>query len=146
MLLNNTVATLTRQNIARGTTDPGYGHHNLSHLSSLVLSCNLQNGFQKSSWVTSHVLVPKLTTRSFLNTLPWNALWTLSVTIELVCFSARVTSVKFAKPFSLSEWQRLGPIDGTPGSDKNTLVWRGRALPVLEDIWRPQNWSKVNFV
>ena len=53
-------------------------------------------------------------------TLPWNALLALSVSIELVSSSARVTSVKFQK----GVWRTSGPIDRTPGlpeSDKNQL-------------------------
>ena len=46
----------------------------------------------------------------------------LSVSIEFVSSSARVTSVKFAKGVFVSEFETTGPIDrtpGTPGSDKN---------------------------
>ena len=46
----------------------------------------------------------------------------LSVSIEYVSSSARVTSVKFAKGGSVSYLERSEPIDrtpGTPGSDKN---------------------------
>ena len=51
-------------------------------------------------------------------TLPWIAILALSVSIELVSSSARVTSVKSQK----GHLERLGPIDrtpGIPGSDKN---------------------------
>ena len=56
------------------------------------------------------------------NAMPWIALLALSVSIELVISSARVTSVRSAKGLSVCEWERTGPIDrtpGTPGSDKN---------------------------
>ena len=46
----------------------------------------------------------------------------LSVSIEFVSLSARVTSVKSAQGNSVSQFQTTGPIDrtpGTPGSDKN---------------------------
>ena len=45
-----------------------------------------------------------------------------SARIELVSSSTRVTSVKSTKHQSLSQFERLGPIDqtpGIPGSDKN---------------------------
>ena len=45
-------------------------------------------------------------------TLPWIALLALSVSIELVSSSARVTSVKFQKPL-VSYLERLKPIDRT---------------------------------
>ena len=54
----------------------------------------------------------------------------LSVSIELVSSSARVTSVKSQKPLRLSQLERPGPIDRTPGSDKNTsliITWRNHA-------------------
>ena len=54
-------------------------------------------------------------------TLQWNALLALSVSIELVSSSARVTSVKSQQGVSVSLLERTGPIDrtpGTPGSDK----------------------------
>ena len=54
-------------------------------------------------------------------TLPWNALLALSVSIELVSSSARVTSVK-SQQRSRREWRTSGPKDrtpGLPGSDKN---------------------------
>ena len=53
--------------------------------------------------------------------MPWIALLALSVSIDLVSSSTRVTSVKSAKPLGISEFQTTGPIDrtpGTPGSDK----------------------------
>ena len=46
----------------------------------------------------------------------------LSVSIEFVSSSARVTSVKFAKGVSVCYLERSRPIDrtpGIPGSDKN---------------------------
>ena len=46
------------------------------------------------SWPTSWV--------TFIAILPWNALLTLSVSMELISLSARVTSVKSAKPLSVS--------------------------------------------
>ena len=48
-------------------------------------------------------------------TLPWIALLALSVSIELVSSSARFTSVKFQQPLFVSDLERLGPIDRTPG-------------------------------
>ena len=42
-------------------------------------------------------------------TLPWIVLLTLSVSIEFVSLSARVTSVKFQQRLSLSQLQRLDP-------------------------------------
>ena len=54
-------------------------------------------------------------------TLPWIALLALSVSIELVSSSARVTSVKSAKRLGVTYLERPGPIDrtpGIPGSDK----------------------------
>ena len=57
-------------------------------------------------------------------TLPWVALLTLSVSIELVSSSARVTSVKFQKGVRRTDRQTSGPIDrtpGLPGSDKKII-------------------------
>ena len=57
-------------------------------------------------------------------TLPRIALLTSSVGIELISSSARVTSVKSAKGLRLSQLERTGPIDrtpGTPGSDKKSV-------------------------
>ena len=91
-----------------------------------------------SSQVAPLALVPMLSTRlghmhchiawncpidiiTRIATLPWSALLALSVSIELVYSSARVTSVKFQKGVSVSQFERTGPIDrtpGTPGSDK----------------------------
>ena len=56
--------------------------------------------------------------------LPRITLLALSVSFYLVSSSARVTSVKSAKPLGVSELQTTGPIDGnpgTPGSDKERL-------------------------
>ena len=48
--------------------------------------------------------VPKLATRlSHIATLPWNAFLSLSVSIQFVSSSARVTSVKFHKRRSLTQ-------------------------------------------
>ena len=58
-------------------------------------------------------------------TLPWIALLALSVSIEFVSSSARVTSVKSAKGI-LSLLETSEPIDrtpGTPGSDKNWYIF-----------------------
>ena len=55
-------------------------------------------------------------------TLPWIALLSLSASIELGSSSARVTSVKSAKGLGVTQLERPGPIDrtpGIPGSDKN---------------------------
>ena len=66
--------------------------------------------------------------------LHWYALLALSVDIEFVSSSARVTSVKSAKGLGLTQFQRLGLIDrspgsGTPGSDKKTqFQGQGRLL------------------
>ena len=70
-------------------------------------------------------LVQNLITRlagwvTCIATLPWIGLLALSVSIDLISPSARVTSVKFQKGLSVSE--TIGPIDrtpGTPGSHKN---------------------------
>ena len=54
-------------------------------------------------------------------TSPWIALLALSVSIEFVSSSARVTSAKFQKGVSVSYFETTGPIDrtpGIPGSDK----------------------------
>ena len=58
-------------------------------------------------------------------TLPWNALLAISVNIEFVSSSARVTLVRSAKGGSLSQFETTGPIDrtpGTPGSDKKDMA------------------------
>ena len=63
---------------------------------------------------------------SCIATLPWIALLALSVCIELVSSSARVTSVKFHKGLSRTDGQTSGPIDrtpGLPGSDKNRVKY-----------------------
>ena len=70
-------------------------------------------------------LLPKLATRLHhcIATLPWIALLALSVSIELVSSSARVTSVKSYKPLVVCLWRTSGPKDrtpGLPGSDKNS--------------------------
>ena len=54
--------------------------------------------------------------------MPWIALLALSVSIDLVSPSVRVTSVKSAKGLIVRE---TGPIDrtpGTPGSDENIPI------------------------
>ena len=59
-------------------------------------------------------------------TLPWIALFTLSVSIELVSSSARGTSVKSAKGLSVTDGRTSGPKDqtqGTPGSNKKITNW-----------------------
>ena len=59
---------------------------------------------------------------SWIATLPWIALLELSVSIELVSSSARVTSLKFHKGVGLTDGRTSGPKDrtpGFPGSDKN---------------------------
>ena len=68
--------------------------------------------------------VAKLATRwrHRIATLLWNALLALSVSIEFVFSSARVKS---AQGVGLSQFERTGPIDrtpGTPGSDKKLIV------------------------
>ena len=62
-----------------------------------------------------------------LAVLPLIAFLAVSVGIELVSSSARVTSVKFQKGLRLSLLQTTGPIDWTPGSDKKIylLKWGG---------------------
>ena len=57
-------------------------------------------------------------------TLPWIALLALSVSIELVSSSARVTSVK-CNQRSLTQLERLGPIDRTPLNlaKRSTTIW-----------------------
>ena len=61
--------------------------------------------------------------------MPWIALLTLSVSIDLVSSSARVTSVKFQKHHSLSDGHPDTKIEpGTPGSDKNCGT-----IPLTED-------------
>ena len=55
----------------------------------------------------------------------WDCPLTSSVGIELLSSSARVTSVKSAKPLVVTDGHRPRPIDrtpGTPGSDKNQGV------------------------
>ena len=62
---------------------------------------------------------------TFIATLPGITLLALSVSIELVSSSARVTSVKFHKRLVVCDGQTTGPIDrtpGTPGSDKNVNI------------------------
>ena len=57
-------------------------------------------------------------------TLPWIALWPVSLSIELVSSSARVTSVKFHKGLGGTHGVTFGPIDrtpGLPGSDKKQI-------------------------
>ena len=64
-------------------------------------------------------LVANLVTR--WHHLYWIALLALSVSIEFVSSSARVTSVKFQQGVSLTELETTRPIDqtpGTPGSDE----------------------------
>ena len=59
--------------------------------------------------------------------MPWIALLALSVSIELVSSSARVTSVKSYKRQFVCDGQTSGPIDrtpGLPGSDKNAAVYK----------------------
>ena len=58
-------------------------------------------------WHHLHCLVQKFATRlcHCIATMRWNALWALSVSIELISSSARVTSVKSAKR-TVSEWVR----------------------------------------
>ena len=79
-------------------------------------------------------------------TLPCIALLALSVSIELVSSSARVTSVKFHKRLSVSLLERTGPIDrtpGTPGSDKNINIW---IFPVvLRNIAKHCEFNKKHF-
>ena len=76
--------------------------------------------------MTSHAFIgSKVGHQVVLHALLWNALLALSVNIEFVSSSARVTSVKSAKGLGLTQFQRLGPIDqspgsGAPGSDKKT--------------------------
>ena len=62
-------------------------------------------------WVPSYSAPGRIT---FIATLPWNALLAISVSIESVSSSARVTSVKSAKPLSLTDRDRdtkIGPQD-----------------------------------
>ena len=66
-------------------------------------------------------------------TLPGIVLLSLSASIELVSSSARVTSVKSAKGLWVSQLERLGPIDrtpGIPGSDK-----KGRKKLIFPHFW-----------
>ena len=67
----------------------------------------------------------------------------LSVSIDLVSSSARVTSVKFQKHHSVTEGHpdtKIGP--GTPGSDKNarkaflSSIRRKEIAFWFEDIWQ----------
>ena len=79
-------------------------------------------------------------------TLPGIALLALSVGIDLVSSSARVTSVKFQKHDSVSDGHpdtKIGP--GTPGSDKNTLydMTCGQDHILTENIWFV--WSKTSY-
>ena len=95
------------------------------------ISCSLWSNYQHydlleigskfGQWMTSLALVPKLATRlsHFHCHLPRIAILALSACIELVAWSARVTSVKLAKPLletdRQTDRQRLGHIDRTPG-------------------------------
>ena len=56
--------------------------------------------------------------------MPWIVLLTLSVSIELVSSSARVTSVKFQQRLSVTHLQTTRHIDRTrrPGSDKKSML------------------------
>ena len=61
--------------------------------------------------------------------------------IELVSSSARVTSVKSAQGLRVSQWERTGPIDrtpGTPGSDKKHEQWF-RSTLYVQGRKRPTN-------
>ena len=61
----------------------------------------------------------------------------LSASIELVSSSARVTSVKSAKPLVVSQLETPGPIDrtpGIPGSDKK-LVLKVEEKRASENFW-----------
>ena len=62
----------------------------------------MQVGSKLGHKVMSLASVPKFAT------LPWNVLLSLSVSIVFVYSSARVTSVKSAKPISLSEDEETG--------------------------------------
>ena len=58
-------------------------------------------------------------------TLPWIALLAISVSIELLSSSARVTSVKSAQGPVLTQLETLGHIDRAPGmprSDKELML------------------------
>ena len=86
--------------------------------------------------------------------MPWIALLALSVSIDLVSASARVTSVKFQKRDSLSDGQTSGPIDrtpGLPGSDKNRnaihkiKVLTGEGPKLLQEVLGGL-WVRVDFV
>ena len=72
-------------------------------------------------------------------TLPWIILLALSVSIELVSSSARVTSVKSAKGLSVTDGRTSGPKDqtqGTPGSNKKSLTETGQnKRPGSENIY-----------
>ena len=64
-------------------------------------------------------------------TLPWIALLTLSISIELVSSSARVNSVKFHKGLSVTDRRTDGLKDrtpGTPGSDRKWVCIKRRRV------------------
>ena len=74
-------------------------------------------------------------------TLPWTALLALSVSIELVSSSARVTSVKSTQGLCVSDGHldtKIGP--GTPGSDKNMLVVE------KYQIWKKMQQQRKRFI
>ena len=92
-------------NIARDTTDPGYCVYNLI---IFVTEMNLQPASQGHQMVSLQFWLPDGATCIRLPywppgcvvciaTLPWNVLLALSVSIQLVSSSAKVTSVKSAK-------------------------------------------------
>ena len=66
-------------------------------------------------------VVHQVESLALITTLPWIVLLTLSVSIELVFSSARITSVKFQKHLGVREnWiHRSEPRYLAPGSDKN---------------------------
>ena len=71
-----------------------------------------------------HCIGSKVGHQIVSDALLWNALLALSVNIEFVSSSARVTLVRSEKGGSLSQFETTGPIDrtpGTPGSDKNVF-------------------------
>ena len=79
--------------------------HQMALVQNLVISwCHL-HCFQ--SWPPDCV--------TCIATLPWIALLALSVSIELVSSSARVTSVKSAKGVGITHSLTSRPIDQTPG-------------------------------
>ena len=95
-------------------------------------------------------LLPKLATRLHhcIATLPWIALLALSVSIELVSSSARVTSVKSTQPLGVCLWRTSGPKDrtpGFPGSDKN-LGYRGQKTPCRAAKKLVKNEQKLFFL